>query len=137
MNKAQKIAHAALMERLRLGTEARIKREKELEKIQVVHEPWTKFDPATLRTPPTWMKNPVPCPQCQGHTVCIVRENAYGIGKHFRHACMNCGGMAPIGYVEADKACLHDFSIGRTVGNCLTSYTCSKCGEVQTIDSGD
>lgn len=100
------------------------------------HEPWTKFDPATLRTPPKWLKNPVPCPQCKGHTECIVDEDAYGPGKHFRYACSNCGGMCPQGWVEADKACLHEFT-SKGIGRCLTLYTCVKCGYSHEIDSGD
>jgi hypothetical protein len=107
--------------------------------MKTKHEPWTKFDPADLRVAPPYIKNPVPCPTCKGHVACIVTEDAYGVGQHFKYACSQCGGMSACGWVEAgsiDATCVHDFGNGVTVGNCLTTYTCSKCGTKQTIDSG-
>ena len=102
------------------------------------HIPWTKFDPADLQPCPTWMPNAVPCPVCKGHTSCIVDEDAYGEGKHFKYACSQCGGMCPIGWVQADSknaTCIHDFSSETKIGNCLYVRTCSKCGMAQEIDS--
>lgn len=103
------------------------------------HLPWTKFDPEDFRQKPSWMKNAIPCPKCQGHCSCIVTENAYGPGQHFKYACTQCGGMMPLGWVEAnskDSQCVHEF-IGKNLGRGLTIYTCVKCNTQQTIDSGD
>lgn len=104
------------------------------------HLPWTKFDPADLRKRPVWMTNGVPCPVCKGHTSCITHEDAYGVGVHQKSACGQCGGMAPMGWVNADSkdaTCIHDFSKEIKIGNCLYRRTCSKCGTSQDIDSGD
>lgn len=104
------------------------------------HADWTKFDPRDLRPMPSYMKNPVPCPVCKCHTVCITTENAYGEGVHQKLSCGQCGSMSPLGWVEAgskDATCAHDFTNGVKVGNCLYTYTCAKCGQTQTIDSGD
>ena len=103
------------------------------------HTIWTKFDPARLRPAPKWMKNPIPCPQCKGHTSCITHEDAYGVGNHQEHACSQCGGMCPMGWVEADSVdatCIHEFSQSIKLGNCYYQYKCSKCGKTQNIDSG-
>jgi hypothetical protein len=58
-------------------------------------------------------------------------------------ACSNCGGQymfgRPTGEVRLNKEgepCKHSYS-GRTVGRCLTEYTCSECGDSYQIDSGD
>ena len=34
------------------------------------------------------------------------------------------------------QACKHEFT-GRSVGRCITEYTCKKCGFVQVVDSSD
>jgi len=101
---------------------------------KVKHEPWTCFKDLEKRPVPTWMKDPVPCPQCQGYTLCIDTENAYGEGRHFQLACSNCGGMGACGYMEREKACVHDM-VETKVGNCLYKRVCSKCGATHTIDS--
>lgn len=108
--------------------------------MKIDHAAWTKFDPSDLRSVPKWMKNPVPCPVCKGHTVCITTENAYGAGVHQKLSCGQCGSMCPRGWVEAgsvDATCVHTFGNGVKVGNCLYKYTCTKCGQTETIDSGD
>ena len=58
-------------------------------------------------------------------------------------ACNNCGGQhqygRPTGRVPLNRAgepCRHSYT-SRTVGRCLTEYTCSDCGHSYTIDSGD
>lgn len=57
--------------------------------------------------------------------------------------CTNCGGQymygRPTGEVRLNKAgepCKHSYS-SKTVGRCLTEYTCSECGDRYEIDSGD
>ena len=58
-------------------------------------------------------------------------------------ACTNCGGQTmygrPTGQVPLNKdgqPCKHSYT-SRTVGRCLTEYTCSDCGHRYQIDSGD
>ena len=58
-------------------------------------------------------------------------------------ACTNCGGQTmygrPTGQVPLNKdgqPCKHSYP-SRTVGRCLTEYTCSECGHRYQIDSGD
>lgn len=57
--------------------------------------------------------------------------------------CTNCGGQymfgRPTGEVRLNKdgvPCTHKYS-SRTIGRCLTEYTCSECGDRYEIDSGD
>lgn len=57
--------------------------------------------------------------------------------------CTNCGGQymfsSPKGEVSLNKQgepCVHRYT-SRTVGRCLTEYTCSECGDRYQIDSGD
>ena len=58
-------------------------------------------------------------------------------------ACTNCGGQymygRPSGQVRLNlqgDPCRHVYT-SRTVGRCLTQYTCSECGDRYEIDSGD
>ena len=57
--------------------------------------------------------------------------------------CTNCGGQyqwgKPTGEVRLNKEgqpCKHKYS-AKTVGRCLTEYTCEHCGDRYQIDSGD
>ena len=57
--------------------------------------------------------------------------------------CTNCGGQymfgSPKGQVRLNREgqpCHHKYS-SKTVGRCLTEYTCSECGDRYQIDSGD
>ena len=57
--------------------------------------------------------------------------------------CQNCGGQymygSPKGQVRlrADGTpCAHEYE-SKTVGRCLTQYTCKHCGDSYHIDSGD
>lgn len=57
--------------------------------------------------------------------------------------CNNCGGQymfgRPTGKVRLNllgEPCRHVY-IGKTVGRCLTEYTCTECGDRFQIDSGD
>jgi hypothetical protein len=57
--------------------------------------------------------------------------------------CTNCGGQymygSPKGQVRlrADGTpCAHEYE-SKTVGRCLTQYTCKHCGDSYHIDSGD
>jgi DNA-directed RNA polymerase subunit RPC12/RpoP len=91
------------------------------------------------------------CPVCNGSGRVPVPANQ----QRYKHvysgydaetdtlACSNCGGQymygRPTGKVRLNKAgepCQHSYS-GRTVGRCLTRYTCSECGDSYEIDSGD
>jgi hypothetical protein len=101
------------------------------------HIPWTKFDPTDYREAPNYIKNPIPCPLCKGHTACIVDEDAYGKGQHFKYACSQCGSMFPPGWVEKDSVnatCIHEYS-EMNIGNCLHRLTCVKCGITREVDS--
>lgn len=57
--------------------------------------------------------------------------------------CTNCGGQymygRPTGQVRLNKdgePCTHKY-VSKTVGRCLTEYTCEHCGDRYQIDSGD
>lgn len=57
--------------------------------------------------------------------------------------CTNCGGQYmygnPKGIVRLDQdgePCRHEYT-SKTVGRCLTEYTCKHCGDRYQIDSGD
>ena len=57
--------------------------------------------------------------------------------------CTNCGGQymygRPTGEVRLNKSgepCKHSYT-SKTVGRCLTEYTCEHCGDRYQIDSGD
>jgi hypothetical protein len=102
------------------------------------HPLWTKFDIADFREAPRYMKDPIPCPTCKGHAVCISVEDAYGKGQHFKIACSQCGTMNATGWVERnskDAICTHEYS-QTTIGNCLHQWTCVKCGITREVDSG-
>ncbi len=58
-------------------------------------------------------------------------------------ACTNCGGQTmygqPTGKVRLrpdGTPCKHEYT-SKTVGRCLTEYTCKHCGSSHQIDSGD
>ncbi len=89
------------------------------------------------------------CPVCNGSGRVPAGDNKY---KHITagydkdtdtFACNNCGGQTmygrPTGKVplRADGTpCRHEYT-SRTVGRCLTEYTCKHCGSSYQIDSGD
>lgn len=57
--------------------------------------------------------------------------------------CTNCGAQymfgRPTGEVRLNRdgaPCLHKYT-SKTVGRCLTEYTCEHCGDRYQIDSGD
>ena len=74
------------------------------------------------------------CPKCRGHGGWILRKDAYGKGRHFMACCDVCNGW---GYTHAPETCIHEWDRGVNVGRCLNTYTCTKCGKKQTIDSSD
>ena len=94
------------------------------------------------------------CPICggTGRMPCPDRFREYGI-KHGWYdydkeddtvTCTNCGGQyqwgTPTGKVRLNREgspCVHKYSNVRTVGRCLTEYTCENCGDSYQIDSGD
>ena len=89
------------------------------------------------------------CPVCNGSGRVPAGDNKY---KHViagydkatdTFACTNCGGQymfgRPTGEVRLNRdgvPCKHKYS-SKTVGRCLTEYTCSECGDRYQIDSGD
>ena len=89
------------------------------------------------------------CPVCNGTKRVPAGDNRY---KHViagydsatdTFGCSNCGGQYMMGRssgeVRLNKQgipCTHSYS-SRTVGRCLTEYTCEHCGDKHQIDSGD
>jgi len=89
------------------------------------------------------------CPVCNGSGRVPAGDNKY---KHViagydkatdTFGCTNCGGQymygTPKGEVRLNKdgqPCKHKYT-SKTVGRCLTEYTCSECGDRYQIDSGD
>lgn len=74
------------------------------------------------------------CRKCRGFGGWILTPNAYGEGRHFKASCMDCNGW---GYTEAPADHPHEWDNGKTVGNCLHTYTCKVCGLATTLDSSD
>jgi RecJ-like exonuclease len=87
-----------------------------------------------------------PCPRCKGHGGWNLQVNAYSLhGKedtpenrhlfaHFRAMCGSCNGW---GYMRVGQTCAHEWGSPRTVGRCLTEWTCVHCGEKTQVDSSD
>jgi hypothetical protein len=89
------------------------------------------------------------CPVCNGTLRVPAGDNKY---KHVTagydkatdtFACRNCGGQQmfgrPTGEVQLrpdGTPCTHSYE-SRTVGRCLTQYTCRHCTSSYQIDSGD
>jgi len=89
------------------------------------------------------------CPVCNGTHRVPAGDNKY---KHViagydkatdTFPCTNCGAQymfsSPTGQVrlrEDGTPCKHEYS-SKTVGRCLTEYTCAHCGDRYQIDSGD
>jgi hypothetical protein len=86
------------------------------------------------------------CPICNGakEVPLTAGELKYSWNKDKTHRnCHNCGGQkmygAPQGEVRLNKEgvpCTHKYC-SRTVGRCLTEYTCENCGDRYEIDSSD
>lgn len=89
------------------------------------------------------------CPVCNGNGRVPAGDHRYksviaGYDKNTdTFGCMNCGGQymygSPKGTVKLNKSgvpCTHRYS-SKTVGRCLTEYTCEHCGDRYQIDSGD
>jgi hypothetical protein len=89
------------------------------------------------------------CPVCNGSGRISAGDNKYksviaGYDKETDTLpCRNCGGQymygSPSGEVNArpdGSACVHEYT-SKTVGRCLTEYTCVHCGDRYQIDSGD
>ena len=86
------------------------------------------------------------CPICQGTKRQKLRDDekafSWNRGKEDQD-CRNCGGQymfgTPTGYTKKDPitglGCPHSYT-AKTVGNCLTEYTCTFCGTKHQIDSG-
>ena len=89
------------------------------------------------------------CPVCNGSTRVPAGDNKYksviaGYDKATdTFGCTNCGGQYMFGRATGQvrlnntgEPCTHSYS-GKTVGRCLTEYTCEHCGDRYQIDSGD
>lgn len=86
------------------------------------------------------------CPVCNGTKEVALTEieQKYSWNKGKTHrACTNCGGQymygSPRGEVKLrpdGTPCTHNYT-SKTVGRCLTEYTCKHCGDSYQIDSGD
>lgn len=86
------------------------------------------------------------CPVCNGsgQVLLTANEKSYSWNKDKTHRdCPNCGGQYMYGkgrgQVRLNKdgvPCTHKYT-SRTIGRCLTEYTCSDCGDRYEIDSGD
>lgn len=86
------------------------------------------------------------CPVCNGtgEVPLSDREKAYSWNRGKEHGpCYNCGGQymfgTPRGKVKLNTngvPCTHSYT-SKTVGRCLTEYTCTHCGDRYQIDSGD
>lgn len=86
------------------------------------------------------------CPVCNGTGKLPLTEDdkRYSWNRDRTHKeCYNCGGQKMYGRgtgkVRLNKngePCVHKYT-SRTIGRCLTEYTCSDCGDRYEIDSGD
>lgn len=89
------------------------------------------------------------CPVCNGSGRVAAGDNKYkhviaGYDKETdTFGCTNCGGQymygRPTGQVPIDfsgQPCVHKYT-SKTVGRCLTEYTCEFCSDRYQIDSGD
>lgn len=86
------------------------------------------------------------CPVCLGSGEVLLSEQdlTYSWNKNKTHrACHNCGGQTMYGRATGQvrlrdngTPCTHEYR-GRTIGRCLTEYTCSHCGDNFQIDSSD
>lgn len=89
------------------------------------------------------------CPVCNGSGRVPAGDYKYkNVVAGYDHLtdtlrCTNCGGQYmfgnPSGKVRANRdgePCTHSYE-SKTVGRCLTEYTCRHCGDRYQIDSGD
>lgn len=89
------------------------------------------------------------CPVCNGTGRVVAGDYKYkdlisGFDeKTDTLPCYNCGGQymygQPTGRVNLRSdgtPCVHKYT-AKTVGRCLTQYTCEHCGNRYEIDSGD
>lgn len=87
------------------------------------------------------------CPKCHGHGGYNLALNAYHMpqGKddtsenrhRYVHFCASCTQCTGWGYTDEPTTCIHTWTKPKPIGNCLTCYTCSKCGITTTVDSSD
>jgi hypothetical protein len=93
------------------------------------------------------------CPACNGtgHMPCPdrLRDGGQKYGWYGYRAeddtvaCTNCGAQTMYGRASGQvllrpdgTPCLHEYE-SRTIGRCLTRYTCKHCQSSYEIDSGD
>lgn len=86
------------------------------------------------------------CPVCEGTGQLPLTDydKKWSWNKDRTHKqCYNCGGqtMGQKGYGQVrlnkeGQPCVHEYT-SRTIGRCLTEYTCKHCGHKYEIDSGD
>ncbi len=51
--------------------------------------------------------------------------------------CPHCHFSGSVKAGSTDATCVHDWKNLGSVGKCLTSFQCIKCGTIHTIDSSD
>ena len=86
------------------------------------------------------------CPVCNGTKEVPLTEDEkrYSWNKDKTHRdCHNCGGQYMYGRATGEVSlrkdgtpCKHEYT-SRTIGRCLTEYTCNHCGSRYEIDSSD
>jgi hypothetical protein len=104
-----------------------------MEKVEGLKPPDPRAFEGLLKKEPHGARN-IECFLCHGFGYWIDTPNAYGPGKHFLIECSDCRGA---GYVWDKVDHVHNWKHVRKISNCYNKYTCTICGQVQDIDSGD
>lgn len=93
-----------------------------------------------------WPKGATLCPNCQGHGGWNLKINAYPLhdkedtaeNRHyFRHFRASCGACWGYGFLQPGQTCAHEWTSSRSIGHCLSIWTCGKCGAEREVDSSD
>jgi hypothetical protein len=94
--------------------------------------------------PPEYGFSDTPCPTCKGHGGWNLKVNSSPLHNypdtpenrhlysHFRASCGSCWGW---GYLAKGQTCAHEWTRSRSIGNCLSVWTCGKCGAEREVDS--
>jgi DnaJ-class molecular chaperone len=93
------------------------------------------FEGMTKKEPYPAMMYTIECPKCHGYGGWHLRLKGPNDAHNFDASCDQCLGW---GFVdERDSKCVHTWDFGKTIGRCLTLYTCTECGRKREIDSSD
>lgn len=96
-------------------------------------DPGTEFADLPVKPQKPYLNDPVECGRCRGRGQWVLTLDAYGPGKHFLQGCGACWSW---GWVERGQ-CLHEWSSGKNVGQCLNQWICTLCDAVRVVDSSD